>query len=269
VGAYDVTLDTGPGYATRRQEAQDGMKAFLQAFPEAAPVIGDLYAKGQDWQYADEISQRLQAVLPPQIKAMIEKDKLAENPDAEPDPQKIKEEQQADQQAQIQQMQIAAGVKELEAKTRQAIANAEKAEADAQRAKVELMKAMQPEPAEPMEQPEQVDPIERLGKEIEVTDKAHDFEHKKRMREMELMHSQADLQAKAENQQMAMAEKNAPPEEAKEPEKKDNTAADISKVVETVSKSQTESLLAAIKEMNRPKRIVRGKDGKPSHVETM
>jgi hypothetical protein len=140
-GAYDVTLDTGPSYATRRQEAQDGMKAFLQAFPEAAPVIGDLYAKGQDWQYASEISERLQAVLPPQIKQMIEKDKLAENPDAEPDPQQ-QAQQAAEQKAQQgQQMIEAAGmekikleVQEQQAKTEIAAQNARKAKADADKA---------------------------------------------------------------------------------------------------------------------------------------
>jgi hypothetical protein len=148
VGAYDVTLDTGPSYSTRRQEAQDGMKAFLQAFPEAAPVIGDLYAKGQDWQYASEISERLQAVLPPQIKQMIEKDKLAENPEAEPDPAQ-QAQQAAEQKAQqAQQMMEAAGmekikleVQEAQAKTEIASQNARKAKADADKAEFDAQAA--------------------------------------------------------------------------------------------------------------------------------
>jgi hypothetical protein len=148
IGAYDVTLDTGPSYATRRQEAQDGMKAFLQAFPEAAPVIGDLYAKGQDWQYAAEISERLQAVLPPQIKQMIEKDKLASDPNAEPSPEQAAEQQAQQKQMQAQQMMEAAGmekikleVQEQQAKTQIAAQNARKAKADADKAEFDAQAA--------------------------------------------------------------------------------------------------------------------------------
>jgi hypothetical protein len=141
VGAYDVTLDTGPSYATRRQEAQDGMKAFLQAFPEAAPVIGDLYAKGQDWQYASEISERLQAVLPPAIKQMIEKDKLASDPNAEPSPEQAAEQQAQQKQMQAQQMMEAAAMKKMESETKEAIAKAETAEQNARKAKADADKA--------------------------------------------------------------------------------------------------------------------------------
>jgi hypothetical protein len=150
VGAYDVTLDVGPSFSTRRVEAQEGMKAFLQAFPEAAPVIGDLYAKGQDWQYASEISERLQAVLPPQIKQMIEKDKLAENPEAEPSPEQ-QQQQAAEQKAmQAQQMLEAAGmekikleVQEQQAKTEIAAQNARKAKADADKAEFDAIAAQE------------------------------------------------------------------------------------------------------------------------------
>lgn len=141
VGAYDVTLDTGPSYATRRQEAQDGMKAFLQAFPEAAPVIGDLYAKGQDWQYASEISERLQAVLPPQIKQMIEKDKLAENPEAEASPEQQQAKQQEQEAQQQQAMVQAAGMEKIKSETIEAQAKAETAQHNARKAKADADKA--------------------------------------------------------------------------------------------------------------------------------
>jgi hypothetical protein len=141
VGAYDVTLDTGPSYATRRQEAQDGMKAFLQAFPEAAPVIGDLYAKGQDWQYASEISERLQAVLPPQIKQMIEKDKLASDPNAEPSPEQAAEQQAQQKAMQAQQMMEAAGMAEMQAKVEKSQAEAATAKENARKAKADADKA--------------------------------------------------------------------------------------------------------------------------------
>jgi hypothetical protein len=62
VGKYDLTVTAGPSYTTRRQEAADQMVELLRAFPQAAPVIGDLYAKSLDWPGADEIAARLKAL---------------------------------------------------------------------------------------------------------------------------------------------------------------------------------------------------------------
>ncbi len=43
------------------------MIALIQAFPQAAPVLGDLLAKNLDWPGAEEIAQRLKLLLPPQL----------------------------------------------------------------------------------------------------------------------------------------------------------------------------------------------------------
>lgn len=67
VGKYDLTVEAGPSFTTRREEAASQMIALIQAFPEAAPVLGDLLAKNLDWPGADEIAQRLKALLPPQL----------------------------------------------------------------------------------------------------------------------------------------------------------------------------------------------------------
>lgn len=69
VGKYDVIVDAGPSYKTKRQEASEGMLAFVQAVPEAGPLIGDLIAKNQDWPNSDEVAQRLGSLVPPQAKA--------------------------------------------------------------------------------------------------------------------------------------------------------------------------------------------------------
>ncbi len=71
IGAYDITIDTGPGYSTRRAEAKDGMAQFIQAAPQVAPLILDLYAKAQDWPLANEIAERIETVLPPAIQAAL------------------------------------------------------------------------------------------------------------------------------------------------------------------------------------------------------
>jgi hypothetical protein len=66
-GKYDLTVETGPSYGTRREEAAEQMSNLITAFPQAAPVLGDLIAKNLDWPDADEVAKRLQALLPPQL----------------------------------------------------------------------------------------------------------------------------------------------------------------------------------------------------------
>ena len=67
LGKYDLTVEAGPSFTTRRQEAATQMIDFVRAFPGAAPVIGDLLAKNLDWPGAAEIARRLQALLPPPL----------------------------------------------------------------------------------------------------------------------------------------------------------------------------------------------------------
>jgi hypothetical protein len=48
-GKYDVTVSSGPSFTTRREESAEQMMQFVQSFPQAAPLIGDLIAKNLDW----------------------------------------------------------------------------------------------------------------------------------------------------------------------------------------------------------------------------
>jgi hypothetical protein len=66
-GRYDVAVRAGPSFTSRREEAAQQMIDLIQAYPDAAPIIGDLLAKNLDWPGADEIAKRLEAMLPPQI----------------------------------------------------------------------------------------------------------------------------------------------------------------------------------------------------------
>lgn len=65
VGKYDLVVKTGPSFSTRRLEASDSMKAFIQAYPQAAPIIGDLIAENEDWPMSEEIAARLKRAIPP------------------------------------------------------------------------------------------------------------------------------------------------------------------------------------------------------------
>jgi len=68
VGKYDLTVTSGPSFTSRREEAANQMIELIQAYPAAAPVLGDLLAKNLDWPGADEVAARLRSILPPQAK---------------------------------------------------------------------------------------------------------------------------------------------------------------------------------------------------------
>jgi Phage P22-like portal protein len=66
-GKYDLTVRSGPSFTSRREEAASQMIELIRAHPAVAPVIGDLLARNLDWPGADEIAERLKALLPPQV----------------------------------------------------------------------------------------------------------------------------------------------------------------------------------------------------------
>ena len=67
VGKYDVVAATGPGYATKRQEALEAMAQLLQGNPELWKVAGDLFVKNMDWPGAQEMAKRFAKTIDPKI----------------------------------------------------------------------------------------------------------------------------------------------------------------------------------------------------------
>jgi len=67
VGKYDVRVVTGPGYATKRQEAMDAMSQLLQGNPELWAVAGDLFVKNMDWPGAQEMAKRFKKTIDPKL----------------------------------------------------------------------------------------------------------------------------------------------------------------------------------------------------------
>jgi hypothetical protein len=67
MGQYDVTISVGPSFQTRRQEAVDSLVQFVQAYPNAFPMIGDLLAENMDWPGAKQVAARLKKMLPPEL----------------------------------------------------------------------------------------------------------------------------------------------------------------------------------------------------------
>lgn len=68
MGKYDVTISTGPGYQTLRQEAQAFLERVIQAQPDLMQVAGDLFFRMQDSPMSNTIADRLEKTLPPNLK---------------------------------------------------------------------------------------------------------------------------------------------------------------------------------------------------------
>ncbi len=64
VGEYDVVMDTGPGYNSKRQEAVDSMMTLLTADPALMTQAGDLIFRNMDFPGAETIADRLAAANP-------------------------------------------------------------------------------------------------------------------------------------------------------------------------------------------------------------
>jgi len=67
VGKYDVVATTGPGYATKRQEALEAMAQLLQGNPQLWSVAGDLFVKNMDWPGAQEMAKRFAKTIDPKF----------------------------------------------------------------------------------------------------------------------------------------------------------------------------------------------------------
>jgi hypothetical protein len=121
---YDLVVTQGPNFATQRQEAAETYMGMQQTNPQLAMAAGDLIFKALDLPYAQEISERLKATLPPQIQAMINKD----NPQS---PEVVAAMQQVDMmQQQIQEQAQLVQQASAEAQTEKAAAD--KAKSDVQ-----------------------------------------------------------------------------------------------------------------------------------------
>lgn len=66
LGVYDVQADTGPAYATRRQEAFEAYTTILSQNKELTSLIGDIALRFADFPGAEEAAQRLRRMVPQQ-----------------------------------------------------------------------------------------------------------------------------------------------------------------------------------------------------------
>lgn len=104
VGKYDVVAESGPSYATRREEAAEAMQAIAVQNPNFMGVAGDLFFRCQDFPMAEELAERYSRTIPDALKG------------TGPTPEMQQMQQQSDQlQGQLKQAQdqLAATIKAL------------------------------------------------------------------------------------------------------------------------------------------------------------
>lgn len=71
---YDLVLDTGPSFATKRQQTAETIIDLSHNFPQLMEVAGDIAVRNMDFADANEIAERLRRAMPPQL---LEDDKNA------------------------------------------------------------------------------------------------------------------------------------------------------------------------------------------------
>jgi hypothetical protein len=66
-GRYDLVVDVGPSYTTKRVEALNMMVEIAKMNPAIMQIAGDLIVKSMDWDGADAIAERLKRTVPANI----------------------------------------------------------------------------------------------------------------------------------------------------------------------------------------------------------
>jgi hypothetical protein len=153
-GKYDLTVRTGPSFTTQREEAVAMLTELVRGSKEMGAVLGDIIVENMDIPGGDRVTKRLQALLPPQVRAAEE----GQSPEAV----QLQAFQQQAQQA-VQQLQARVAELEgdqeiergkLELDREKVRVEAFKAETDRMQAGADQMRALvEGVPAEPQGQP--------------------------------------------------------------------------------------------------------------------
>ena len=116
-GKYDVSIATGPNYATKRLEAAANLLDCTKAVPQVAQVAPDLIAKSMDFEDIEEVTERLRKTLPPEMLSPEEKEEISKNmpPPPPPSPEQQLEMQKVQMSLQTEQLKL----KQQELKTQE------------------------------------------------------------------------------------------------------------------------------------------------------
>lgn len=135
-GKYDLVVETGPSYTSKRDESVTMLTEVMRANPATAPLLMDVLARNMDFPEADKIALRFKAMLPPPIQAM-ESAEGGQEPTAEALMQQVVQLQQQLQQAQ--QMLQSVDMQRAQAESAKVQIDAQRAQTDAQVAEQNAM----------------------------------------------------------------------------------------------------------------------------------
>ncbi len=77
VGQFDLQVDTGPAFATKRAEAAERLTGLIQAVPQIAAAVPDLLIKVFDLPYGQKIADRLGLMMvPPGVDIELDKKRM-------------------------------------------------------------------------------------------------------------------------------------------------------------------------------------------------
>jgi hypothetical protein len=71
-GKYDLVVEAGPSFSTKRDETQNFLLETMRANPSTAPLLMDVLARNMDFPEAEKIAARFKTMLPPAIQKMEE-----------------------------------------------------------------------------------------------------------------------------------------------------------------------------------------------------
>jgi hypothetical protein len=81
VGKYDVTVSSGPSFATQREETRETLIEIMRAVPAAANFVGDVLLDHMDFVGADKVAKRLKALLPPEVRQAEDAEDASDDPE--------------------------------------------------------------------------------------------------------------------------------------------------------------------------------------------
>jgi len=153
VGKYDIMIDIGPSYETRRIETAEQLMHIMQANPQAATPLMDLIYRNLDFTYASEAADRMKKLIQTQYPGLIADDSQAvEDPEKQiqamvQDMQKLMQAHQLTTQQNIQMKQMIDALQtQLKSKNDELQVKADgqvlRAQAESHKAEIDLAKTM-------------------------------------------------------------------------------------------------------------------------------
>jgi hypothetical protein len=72
VGKYDVTVEAGPSYTTKREESAELIATAIKASPATAPILLPQLVKMTDMPDGEKVVEMLATMMPPQARAIFD-----------------------------------------------------------------------------------------------------------------------------------------------------------------------------------------------------